>query len=72
MEHTVFNEAQMKILHMMSYIKTPQLLDNFENAISQYFAKKVDEDMDELCQNGTITLDTIEEWGNEHLRISSK
>ena len=51
MEHTVFNEAQMKILHMMSYIKTPQQLDNFENAISQYFAKKVDEDMDELCQN---------------------
>lgn len=42
MEHTVFNEAQMKILHMMSYIKTPQQLDNFENAISQYFAKKVD------------------------------
>ncbi len=72
MEHTVFNEAQMKILHMMSYIKTPQQLDNFENAISQYFAKKVDEDMDELCQNGTITLDTIEEWGNEHLRIPSK
>lgn len=72
MEHTVFNEAQMKILHMMSYIKTPQQFDNFENAISQYFAKKVDEDMDELCQNGTITLDTIEEWGNEHLRISSK
>lgn len=68
MEHTVFNEAQMKIL----YIKTPQQLDNFENAISQYFAKKVDEDMDELCQNGTITLDIIEEWGNEHLRISSK
>lgn len=51
---------------------SPQQLDNFENAISQYFAKKVDEDMDELCQNGTITLDTIEEWGNEHLRISSK
>ena len=72
MEHTVFNKAQMKILHIMSYIKTPQQLDNFENAISQYFAKKVDEDMDELCQNGTITLDTIEEWGNEHLRISSK
>lgn len=69
MEHTVFNESQMKILHMMSYIKTPQLLDNFKNAISQYFAKKVDEDMDELCQNGTITLDTIEEWGNEHLRM---
>ena len=42
MEQTVFNPAQMKILQMMSYIKTPQELDNLENVLSQYFAKKVD------------------------------
>ena len=64
MEQTVFNPAQMKILQMMSYIKTPQELDNLENVLSQYFAKKVDEGIDELCDNGSITLDTIESWGN--------
>ena len=26
----------------------------------------------ELCDNGSITLDTIESWGNEHLRTSCK
>ena len=76
MEQTVFNPAQMKILQMMSYIKTPQELDNLENVLSQYFAKKVDEGIDEgideLCDNGSITLDTIESWGNEHLRTSDK
>ena len=72
MEQTVFNPAQMKILQMMSYIKTPQELDNLENVLSQYFAKKVDEGIDELCDNGSITLDTIESWGNEHLRTSCK
>ena len=72
MEQTVFNPAQLKILHMMSYIKTPQELDNLENVLSQYFAAKVDEGMDELCENGSITLDTIEEWGNQHLRTSTK
>ena len=41
MEQTVFNPAQMKILQMMAYIKTPQELDNLENVLSQYFAKKV-------------------------------
>ena len=41
MEQTVFNPAQMRILHMMSFIKTPQQLDNLENAISQYFAQKL-------------------------------
>ena len=69
---TVFNPAQMKILQMMSYIKTPQELDNLENVLSQYFAKKVDEGIDELCDNGSITLDTIESWGNEYLRTSGK
>lgn len=72
MEQTVFSPAQMKILQMMSYIKTPQELDNLENVLSQYFAKKVDEGIDELCDNGSITLDTIESWGNEHLRTSRK
>ena len=47
-------------------------LDNLENVLSQYFAKKVDEGIDELCDNGSITLDTIESWGNEHLRTSGK
>lgn len=72
MEQTVFNPAQKKILQMMSYIKTPQELENLGNVLSQYFAKKVDEGIDELCDNGSITLDTIESWGNEHLRTSGK
>ena len=72
MEQTVLNPAQMRILHMMSYIKTPQELNNLEDVLTQYFAKKVDEGIDELCDNGSISLDTIEEWGNEHLRASRK
>ena len=72
MEQTVFNPAQMKILHMMSFVKTPQELDNLEKVISQYFAQKADAGLDALCDSGKITLDTIEEWGNEHLRTSYK
>lgn len=47
-------------------------MGNHKNAISQFFAKKVDEGLDMLCENGTITLDTIEKWGEEHMRISRK
>ena len=72
MEETVFNPAQMRILHMMSLIKTPQELENLEKVIVRYFAQKADAELDELCENGTITPDTIEEWGNEHLRTSYK
>ena len=71
-QSTIFNPAQMKILHMMSFIKTPQELDDLENVISKYFANKVDVGMDVLCNSGDITIDTIEEWGKEHLRTSYK
>lgn len=69
---TVFNPAQMRILHLMSFIKTQQELDDLENVIAKYFAKKVDIGMDALCDSGDITLDTIEEWGKEHLRTPYK
>lgn len=72
MEQAVLNPAQKKILQMMSFIKTPQELDNLESVISQYFANKVDTGIDALCDSGAITLDTIEGWGSEHLRISCK
>lgn len=72
MKATIFNPAQMRILQMMSFLKTSEQLANLENAISQYFAKKADEGLDMLCENGTITLDTIEKWGKEHMRISRK
>ncbi len=72
MEQTVFNPAQKRILHMMSFVNTPKELNALENVLSEYFAKKVDEEMDKLCANGEITLDTIESWGEEHLRKSCK
>lgn len=72
MEHTVFNPAQKRILHMMSFVNTPEELDSLEKLLSEYFAKKVDEGMDQLCANGSVTLDTIENWGNEHLRKPCK
>lgn len=53
-------------------LKLFENMENHENAISQYFAKKADEGMDMLCENGTITLDIIEKWGEEHMRVSRK
>ena len=72
MEQTVFNPAQKRILHMMSFVNTPKELNALENVLSASFAKKVDEEMDKLCANGEVTLDTIEGWGEEHLRKSCK
>jgi len=73
MEQTaIFNQAQMHILQMLSYIKTPEELEDLQNVISDYYAKKVDDEMDELCEQGVINAQTIETWGKEHLRTAYK
>ena len=73
MEQTaVFNQAQMHILQMLSYMKTPEELEELQNVISDYFAKKVDDEMDMLCEQGVVNSQTIEEWGKEHLRTAYK
>ena len=40
MEHTVFNEAQLDILNMMQWVKSPEALSDLKQAISDFFAKK--------------------------------
>ena len=42
MEATVFNSAQLHLLHMMSYMKTNEELYELKNVLSDYYAKKVE------------------------------
>lgn len=54
METTVFNGAQLHLLRMMSYIKTNEELHELKNVLSDYYAKKVDAAMNQLCEKGLI------------------
>lgn len=69
---TVFNSAQMKLLQMMSYIKTDEELEELQSVLSDYFARKVDGEMDGLWHKGIISEQTIEQWGKEHMRTPYK
>lgn len=51
METTKFNQAQQHILQMMSYIKNPEALQELEQVLSDYFARKVDEEIFESYAN---------------------
>lgn len=61
--HTVFNAAQMKLLQMMSYIKTDEELAELQEVISNYYARKADKELDKLWEEGVITPQIIEKWG---------
>ena len=41
-EAATLNQAQMQILDMMSFVKTPEALKDLKQAISNYFAQRAD------------------------------
>lgn len=50
MAATVFDDAQMDILNMMQWVKSPEALADLKQAISDYFARKAKVEMDALSQ----------------------
>jgi len=72
MEYTVFTPAQKHILQMMSYMKDDKQIDELDRILSDYYAKRVDNELDSLVADGIITPEVIENWGEEHLRTPYK
>lgn len=62
------NPAQLQILDMMSFIKTPQALRDLNNAISDYFVRIADEEMDKMWSDGTLDNERIESFRHLHER----
>lgn len=72
MEATVFNPIQEHLLKMFAIDSSEERLKEIKEVLAKHFAQKVDEEMDLLWEAGKITSETIEEWGNEHMRTSYK
>ncbi len=67
-----FNPAQMQLLDMMSFIKTPEALRDLNKVISDYFVRKADEEMDRMWKAGTLNEESIESFRNLHERTPYK
>ncbi len=67
-EAATLNQAQMQILDMMSFVKTPEALKDLKQVISDYFAQKADAEMNKLWDNGILTEERIESFRHLHER----
>lgn len=45
---TVFNQAQIDLLDMMSFVQSPEVLKQLKNVISDYFAGQAKKEIDRL------------------------
>ena len=65
---TAFSPAQLHILEMMSYFKTESAVQELLQVLSDYYAKKVQEEADRLWDDGTLDAEAIENIGASQLR----
>ena len=68
MERTVFNEAQLHMLEMASHIKTTRGLEELKEQLAAYYARRIDEDMEQLWQSGAWNEQKLEELKEAHYR----
>ena len=63
-----FNQAQMQILDMMSFVKTPEALSDLNKVISDYFLRKADAEMNKMWNEGSLSDERIEGFRHLHER----
>ena len=62
------HQAKMNLLRVVDRIQTVDEIQALQQVLANYYAQKVDEEMDRLWDNGTINEQVIEQWGKEHMR----
>lgn len=72
METTVFNPAQLQLLKMMSFVNTSETLDQLKQVISDFFAKKAQEEINHLWTTGELNDEKIESFRQLHERTPYK
>lgn len=66
--NAALNPTQLHLLKMFSFAKSEQALDDLKVALSDYFAKKVEDGMDRLWDEGLWDDNKNEEILRQHLR----
>ena len=68
MASIVLNEAQMSILRLLGSMKTVEEVDELRQVICDYYARRVDEEVDKLWESGQWHDEKNEAILNELLR----
>ncbi len=69
MENTTkFNSAQIEVMNMMSFINTKSSWQRLKEALSDYFAKQLDDEIDAMWQDGRLNEEKVESFRTLHER----
>ena len=60
--------AQLELLNALNCISSESDLNEFKDLVAHFFAQKAQKAIDALWDEGAINEETINNWGNEHMR----
>ena len=63
------NQAQMDFLRLLSHFNTEEQVRELNELVCQYYARKVDEEMDRLWDEGKWSQEKIDETLKERKRL---
>lgn len=69
---TVFNQAQIDLLDMMSFVQSPEVLKQLKNVISDYFAGQAKKEIDRLWETGELNEEKVNSFRHLHERTPYK
>ena len=64
----IFNEAQLELLNVLADVRDEAELMALKHAISEFFARRADEEMEKLWASGDWNEQTLQELKTAHFR----
>ena len=71
-ERTVLNQAQLEFLRLLEHIKTKEELDELCQVVCDFYARKIDEEMDKLWDEGKWSQEIMDDILKEDLHASRR
>ena len=67
METATLNEAQMSILRLLGSMKSVEEVNDLRQVICDYYARRVDDEMDRLWEEGILNQEKLDELRHKDL-----
>ena len=56
------------MLELVSHVQSQEEMDDIRHMLAEYFAKRAEDEIDRLWDEGILNDEVMEEWKHEHMR----
>lgn len=72
LQATPFTPFQIEMLELVSRVSSEAEMQDIRRMLGRYFAKRAEDALDRLWDEGVLSDNVMEEWKSEHMRTPYK